>query len=60
MTDAQRSELDRAVEVRRQAETYYRETLTELLEDGVSYADLGRALGVSRQAVNQYLRKEAK
>ena len=39
------------------ADREYREALEEVVAAGGSYAEIGRLLGVSRQAVRQYLER---
>lgn len=47
----------RAVEKRRRAESDVRAAALVALEAGVSFAELSRAAGVSRQAVRQLVRR---
>jgi transposase-like protein len=50
----------RARRRRDRAEEEYFEALETALESGATYADLGRVLGVSRQAVHAYVEKRRK
>lgn len=60
MTPEQAREARHAAAKRRRADEEYRETLEELIASGVSYVDLGRVLGISRQAVRQYIEQGRK
>ena len=49
-----------AVRGKKRADDLYLDAIIEALQAGVSYADIGRELGISRQAVRQYVQKGAK
>lgn len=58
LSDAGKRELLRAVARKRRVDEEYLETIEDLLRDRVTYADLAAVLGVTRQAVQQYVSRE--
>jgi DNA-directed RNA polymerase specialized sigma24 family protein len=49
------SQLAKAWGAKRRADEQYRAALLAAVDDGVSYAELARRMGISRQAVRQFV-----
>jgi predicted transcriptional regulator len=58
MSSERETNIRRAADHRRLAETEYREALEVARAAGATYTELGRFVGLTRQAVRQYLQKK--